>query len=345
MELRDFYFDLPEALIATHPAKERTSSRLLFLNKKTGELQHYHFRDIAPFFKSGDVLVVNNTKVLPARLLGKRKTGGQAEALLLKNLGQNKWEALLRPGGRIKKGETITFVRGSESIDLEVLEEARKDSPRRLVLVVNQNAEEAIERVGHMPLPPYIQREDTQEDRKRYQTVFSKHTGAVAAPTAGLHFDEVLLRRLEAKGVEVVEVTLHVSYGTFQPVAEDVLEKTELFEEEFEISANAAATLNAARSEGRRIIACGTTSVRTLESSVDAEGNLVPQKSATKIFIKPGYEFKIVQGLITNFHLPESTLLMLVSAFAGREKVLAAYGTAVKEKYRFYSYGDAMLIL
>lgn len=346
MKLSDFDYDLPAELIAAFPPEDRPSARLLKIERDSGSFSHHIFREITQFLKSGDVLVLNNTKVIPARVFGKRQTGGQVEALFLKQTEKNVWRVLLRPGGRIKQGALLTLGDGAETFDARVLDDPQPDSGERLLSFVDADPLQVLAKIGHIPLPPYIDRPDTALDRNLYQTVYAQKPGAVAAPTAGLHFDRALLEEIKKRGVEIVEVTLHTSYGTFQPLGHDELEKNELFEEDYEISLEAAEALNRAKRENRRIIACGTTSVRTLESAANDRGEVKAGIGSTRIFIYPPYRFKIVSGLITNFHLPKSSLMLLVSAFLeSRDKLLAAYAEAVREKYKFYSYGDAMLIL
>lgn len=345
MKLSDFDYHLPPELVAAFPPEDRPSARLLKVGRADGRLSHHIFRDVENFLKPGDVLVLNNTKVIPARVFGKRQTGGQVEALFLKQTDKNIWRVLLRPGGKIKRDALISLGEGAETFDARILDDPQPDSGERLLSFVDADPMTVLAKIGHIPLPPYIDRPDTQLDRNLYQTVFAQKEGAVAAPTAGLHFDKVMLENLKKKGIEIVEVTLHTSYGTFQPLGHEELEKNELFEEDYEISQEAAAALNEAKKENRRIIACGTTSVRTLESAA-ASGEIKPGYGSTRIFIYPPYNFRMVSGLITNFHLPKSSLMLLVSAFLNsRDKLLAAYAAAIQEKYKFYSYGDAMLIL
>ncbi len=344
MKLSDFDYPLPPELIAAFPPEDRASARLLKVDRVSGKISHHIFRGIENFLNKGDVLVLNNTKVLPARVFGLRQTGGQVEALFLKQTEKNVWKVLLRPGGRIKQGAVISLGENGTKFDARVLDDPQPDSGERLLQI--DNGKEVLKKIGHIPLPPYIDRPDSKIDRDLYQTVFAEKEGAVAAPTAGLHFDKDLLERLKKKGVEVVYVTLHTSYGTFQPLGQEDLEKNELFEEEYEITPQAAEIINRAKKENRRVIACGTTSVRTLESAADNGGQVKAHKAETRIFIYPPYTFKIISGMITNFHLPKSSLMLLVSAFLGaKEKLMNAYEEAIREKYRFYSYGDAMVIL
>jgi len=344
-KLSDYDYDLPEELIAEMPSAKRPEARLMRLSRTEGVAGHGSFFDVRDLLRAGDVLVLNDTKVIPARLLGARKSGGKAEALLLCEFEDGTWDALLKPSSRISKGDPVLFEGGGESLEAVVLDDSREGSGTRRIRFSGTDVKEKINRVGQMPLPPYIRREARPSDREDYQTVFARHEGAVAAPTAGLHFDRELLEALRVKGIEIVTVTLHTGYGTFQPVnAEDILEHR-MFEEAFEITPESAAKINAAKREGRRVIACGTTSVRALEAAADENRRVRHERSRTALFIYPPYTFRIVDGLITNFHLPKSTLLMLVSAFAGYENLRQAYRIAVLEKYRFYSYGDAMLIL
>lgn len=345
LSLSDYDFNLPKELIAAYPPADRPSARLLCLDRGTGALQEKTFRDITQFLKAGDVLVLNNTKVLPARIFGTKKTGGSVEALLLKEKANQVWETLLRPGKRVKKGVVLTFAEKGLSVEAEVLDDGQQDSGIRTLRFLSPDAKGILLQIGHIPLPPYLDRPDSEIDREMYQTVFARREGAVASPTAGLHFDNALLEAIAAKGIEIVYVTLHTSYGTFQPISDEVFEKNELFREAYEIPSESAAVLNKAMAEGRRVIACGTTSVRALESAASGKGKIEAKAGETKIFIYPPYSFKIIGGLITNFHLPKSSLLLLVSAFSGKENLDKAYQKAIAEKYRFYSYGDAMLIL
>lgn len=337
----DFYFNLPEELIAQDPLLDRSSSRLLKLDKETGQVSHYHFKDIVKFLRKGDCLVLNNTKVIPARLLGtKEETGAAIEVLLLKRKEDDKWETLVKPGKKARPGTKIVFGDGClRATVLDVLEEGN-----RLIQFEYEGIfEEVLDRLGEMPLPPYITHK--LEDKNRYQTVYAKYEGSAAAPTAGLHFTEELLQQIQDMGVDIAYVTLHVGLGTFRPVkVENVLEH-HMHSEYYQVTKEAADTINAAKAKGSRVIAVGTTSCRTLESATDENGILHEGCDNTEIFIYPGYQFKMIDGLITNFHLPESTLIMLVSALAGRKHVLAAYEEAIKEKYRFFSFGDAMAIL
>jgi S-adenosylmethionine:tRNA ribosyltransferase-isomerase len=403
MLLSDLDYPLPKDKIALFPTEDRPAAKLLCVDRASGACSHRIFRDLPELLRPTDLLVLNNTKVLPARLFGKRATGGKVEALLLKEVDLNVWEALLKPGGRIKDGERIFFAseiaavpapqgprndrhceepqRGDEAISLtgEVLPSAEPHSGKRRIRFEGEGVKEKIKGLGHIPLPPYIDRPDQASDRSMYQTVFAEQEGAVASPTAGLHFDKPLLEALARMGIEVAPVTLHVSYGTFQPITVEHVEEHQMFEEEYEITEEAARKINAAKRAGRRVIVCGTTCVRALESAAVAGGQatsachsceggnpvldprlkhsgmtesknpagpfmIQPGKGKTSIFIYPPYEFKIVDGLITNFHMPKSTLLAMVSAFLGYEQLMAAYRTALQKDYRFASYGDAMLI-
>lgn len=345
MKLEEFNFDLPEELIAQEALEDRSASRLLVLDRASGKMTHAHVKDLGNFLRSGDLLVVNNSKVLPARLFGRTHTGASAECFLLKRLSDTEWEALVRPGKKIEVGNTIFCERDDEKIYAQV---QKKLADGRAVLKLSGAGDinELLQRVGHMPLPPYIKRLDTIDDKARYQTVYAKALGSVAAPTAGLHFTPELFSSLKDKGIEIAEVTLHVGYGTFKPVRVENVEDHTVDPEVYEISQDSAGKINKALTEGRRVIAVGTTSTRTLEGVARAnEGKIVAGTGTIDLFIYPGFEYKIIAGLMTNFHLPASSLILLVSAFAGREQLLHAYGEAIKEKYRFYSYGDAMLIV
>lgn len=351
MTLQDFDYALPRELIAPYPERKRSEARLLVLDRKSRQIEHRIFRDLTDFLQAGDLLVLNNTKVLPARIFGRKPTGGRVEALLLKSLGGATWQALVKPSRRVKSGSRIRFGENGVTLEGEVLDEADKISGVRKIRFgdVGKPGEvlEKLNQIGRIPLPPYIDRPDEAIDRELYQTVFAEVEGAVASPTAGLHFDEELLDRLREKGVEIAAVTLHVSYGTFQPVQTEDIARHEMFEEEFEITTEAAEKIQRAMKEKRRIVACGTTVVRTLETvGANLGARLFSHsKGTTKLFIYPPYEFRGVDAMITNFHLPKSTLLMLVSAFAGHELLFEAYQEAIRRRYRFYSYGDAMLIL
>ncbi len=337
----DFFYDLPEELIAQEPVEPRDASRLLALNRETGACEDKHFSDILDCLRPGDCLVLNNSRVLPARLLGERAaTGAKVELLLLTPKGNDVWEVLAGPGRRAKPGDELTF--GDGLLTATVLEIV--EGGNRLVKFTYEgNFYHTLERIGQMPLPPYIHKKLT--DKERYQTVYSKTPGSAAAPTAGLHFTPALLEAIKQKGVEIAYVTLHVGLGTFRPVKEDVVENHVMHAEHYELSAETAAVINRTRQRGGRVIAVGTTSTRTLESVGLTNGRVEPADGWTSIFIYPGYKFQVLDGLITNFHLPESTLIMLVSAFAGYDNTMAAYRHAVEERYRFFSFGDAMLIL
>ncbi|MCT4685959.1 tRNA preQ1(34) S-adenosylmethionine ribosyltransferase-isomerase QueA [Vallitalea sp.] len=340
MKRKDFDFNLPEELIAQDPLKDRSSSRMLVLNKKTGETKHKIFKDIIDYLDKGDCLVLNNTKVIPARLIGSREeTHGKVEFLLLKRLENDNWEVMVKPGRKAKPGDRIEF--GNGLLKAEVLEVV--EGGNRIARFEYEGIfEQVLDELGQMPLPPYITHQ--LEDKERYQTVYAKHRGSAAAPTAGLHFTPDLLEAVEDKGIKIAYVTLHVGLGTFRPVkVDDILEHT-MHSEYYWIEEKEADKINETKKNGGRVIAVGTTSSRTLESVADDNGYVKESKGWTDIFIYPGYKFKVVDALITNFHLPESTLIMLVSALAGRENVLNAYKTAVDEKYRFFSFGDAMLI-
>lgn len=339
---KTYYYDLPEELIAQTPIEPRDHSRLLHFNKSTGQIQHKHFFDIVDMLHDGDVLVVNNSKVLPARLYGyKSETGAKIEILLQKRIDLKTWETIVKPAKRLDIGTEVVF---NENIKCVVLEKGDYGSCKvRFDYKDTKSFEEHLMEIGTMPLPPYIK--EKLKNQSRYQTVYAKVDGSSAAPTAGLHFTTELMEKLKQKGVEIIEVLLHVGLGTFRPVKEDNILNHEMHSEYFEITKEVADRINKAKADGRRIIAVGTTSVRVLESGADENGKLVPQKRETQIFIYPPYKFKVVDALITNFHLPESTLIMLVSAFVGDiDKTLGLYKTAVNEKYRFFSFGDAMFI-
>ena len=341
MDVKDFYYDLPQELIAQDPLEDRSSSRLMVLDKITGEVEHRHFKDITEYLRPGDCLVINNTKVIPARLYGvKEGTEAKIEILLLKRKENDIWETLVKPGKKCKIGTKIVFGEGiltGEVVD--IVEEGN-----RLIQFHYEGIfEEILDRLGQMPLPPYITHQ--LQDKNRYQTVYAKYDGSAAAPTAGLHFTPELFQQVRDMGVEIAEVTLHVGLGTFRPVKETDVLKHHMHSEFYKIEQSEADKINKAKKEGHRVIAVGTTSTRTLESAADENGFLTEKSGWTEIFIYPGYQFKVIDALITNFHLPESTLVMLVSALAGREHVLAAYETAVEEKYRFFSFGDAMFIV
>ena len=339
MKTSDFWFDLPEELIAQTPLQQRDSSRMLKLDRVTGQIQHKHFYDIIDYLQAGDCLVMNDSRVLPARLLGHRPTGGAVEVLLLRDLGDKKWECLCKPGRKMQVGHEVIFGEGELSATVV---EVKEDGNRVVEFHYEGIFLEVLERLGKMPLPPYIKAE--LADQERYQTVYSREVGSAAAPTAGLHWTKELLDKARAKGIKTAFVTLHVGLGTFRPVkAENILEH-HMHSELCMMSAETASILNETKRSGGRVICVGTTSCRTLESLVNEDGTFEEKSKWTEIFIYPGYTFKAMDGLITNFHLPESTLVMLVSAFAGRDHVLAAYDEAVKERYRFFSFGDAMFI-
>lgn len=339
MKKSDFYFELPEELIAQTPLEKRDSSRLLHLDKHTGEIKHGRFRDIKEYLKPGDCLVLNDSRVLPARLYGTRSTGGSIEVVLLKDLGGGKWECLTRPGKKTRPGAEVYFGNGElKATVTDVVE----DGNRILQFEYEGIFLEILDKLGKMPLPPYIKAE--LADRERYQTVYSRELGSAAAPTAGLHFTSELLEEIKAMGVKVCFVTLHVGLGTFRPVKEEDILDHEMHSEFCMISQETADAINETKRKGGRVIAVGTTSCRTLESFAGEDGTMTEKSGWTKIFIYPGYSFKCIDGLITNFHLPESTLIMLVSAMAGRENILNAYNAAVAERYRFFSFGDAMII-
>ncbi|OFW38032.1 MAG: tRNA preQ1(34) S-adenosylmethionine ribosyltransferase-isomerase QueA [Acidobacteria bacterium RIFCSPLOWO2_12_FULL_67_14b] len=354
MNVSDFDFDLPAELIAQQPPAVRGGSRLLALDRASGRVSHHRFSDLPSLLVPGDVLVVNDTRVFPARLIGRRLPGGgAAECLLVRRTEvggaphDETWIALVHPGQRLREGSRMVFESGDRRLHAEVL--GMHFHGRRTVRLWTEDGttvREAVDALGHVPLPPYIKRDDVAADRERYQTIYARERGSIAAPTAGLHFTPALFEALETKGIITLAVTLHVGYGTFQPLRVDRVEEHEMEAEDFEVSAPTAAALTAAKREGRRIIAVGTTSVRTLESlPADPAGNVQPGSGETALFIHPGHRFRLVSGMVTNFHLPRSSLLMLVAALAGTDRVLAAYREAVAKEYRFYSYGDAMLIL
>ena len=340
MKTHDFWYDLPEDLIAQTPLEKRDSSRLLVMDRYSGKFSHEHFFNIIDHLNAGDCLVMNDSRVLPARLLGHRPSGGAVELLLLKDLGDKKWECLAKPGRKLQVGQKVVFGDGELSA---VIVQVLPDGNRIVEFQYEGIFLEVLERLGKMPLPPYIKAE--LQDQERYQTVYSREIGSAAAPTAGLHFTEELLDKIRAKGIKTAFVTLHVGLGTFRPVKAEEITEHHMHSELCMMSQETADTLNATKKSGGRIICVGTTSCRTLESLVNEDGSFSERMKWTEIFIYPGYCFKAMDGLITNFHLPESTLVMLVSAFAGRDHVLAAYDEAVKEKYRFFSFGDAMCIL
>lgn len=336
---KDFWYDLPQELIAQTPLEKRDSSRLLVMNKETGELSHRHFYDIVEYLNPGDCLVMNDSRVLPARLLGHRPTGGAVELLLLRDLGDKKWECLAKPGKKLRPGQEVIFGNGELTATVE---EVQEDGNRIVRFHYEGIFLEILEHLGKMPLPPYIQAE--LQDQERYQTVYSRETGSAAAPTAGLHFTKELLEQIEKKGVTLAYVTLHVGLGTFRPVKAEQISQHHMHSELCMMSRETAQLLNDTRKRGGRIVCVGTTSCRTMESLVEPDGTFTEKSKWTDIFIYPGYTFRAMDALITNFHLPESTLVMLVSAFAGREHILHAYEEAVKERYRFFSFGDAMFL-
>ena len=343
MELKksDFYFDLPQELIAQDPLEDRSSSRLLMLDRDTGQTRHEIFHNIPQYLRPGDCLVLNNTKVIPARLLGEREgTGAHVEVLLLKRREKDVWETLVKPGKKCRPGTELIF--GEGLLRGQVLETVEEGN--RLIRFTYQGIwEEVLDQLGEMPLPPYITHK--LQDKSRYQTVYARYEGSAAAPTAGLHFTRELLEAIRELGVEIAYVTLHVGLGTFRPVKEENVLEHHMHSEYYQVTQEAAQQINAAKAAGGRIICVGTTSCRTLESAADENGQVRPGCGDTEIFIYPGYRFRVLDGLITNFHLPESTLVMLVSALAGRERVLSAYEEAVRERYRFFSFGDAMFVI
>ncbi|MDD5794725.1 MAG: tRNA preQ1(34) S-adenosylmethionine ribosyltransferase-isomerase QueA [Clostridiales bacterium] len=340
MKASEFDFYLPEELIAQHPLEKRDESRLMILDKKTGEIEHKKFYNIIDYLNEGDTLVLNNTRVLPARLIGeKENTGGKIEFLLLKRIDKDRWECLAKPGKSARVGRKFTF--GDGKLKAEVVD-VLEDGNRIVEFKYEGIFEEVLDALGEMPLPPYIH--EKLEDKERYQTVYSKEEGSAAAPTAGLHFTKELLQKIKDKGVNVVYLTLHVGLGTFRPVKVENIEDHEMHSEYYTMSKETANIINETKKKGKRVISVGTTSTRTLETIGDSNGMVREASGWTNIFIYPGYKFKVVDNLITNFHLPESTLIMLVSTLAGKEHVLNAYNEAVKEKYRFFSFGDAMFI-
>lgn len=340
MDLKDFNYDLPEELIAQDPLEDRSSSRLMVLHKDTGRIEHKIFRDIIDYLNPGDCLVINDTKVIPARLMGiKEDTGAAIEVLLLKRNVDDVWECLVKPGKKARTGARIVF---GEGLLVGEIVDVIEDGNRMIKFHYEGIFEEILDKLGQMPLPPYITHK--LQDKNRYQTVYARNEGSAAAPTAGLHFTKELLEKIKEKGVNVVSITLHVGLGTFRPVKVDKIEEHHMHTETFNISKEAADTINRTRAAGGRVIAVGTTSCRTLESAAADDGTIPARSGDTDIFIYPGYKFKAIDCLITNFHLPESTLIMLVSALAGRDNIMNAYETAVKERYRFFSFGDAMFI-
>ena len=339
MQVREFNYNLPEELIAQIPLKKRDKSRLMVLDKKERTIKHKVFKDIVEYLKPGDVLVRNNTKVIPARIYGKKDTGANVEFLLLNRIEEDIWESIVRPGNKLHIGTKVIFEKGL--LEAEILD-VMQGGTRKVKFYYKGIFNEILDKIGLMPLPPYIHKE--LQERERYQTVYAEYEGSAAAPTAGLHFTENLLEEVSKKGIEIANVTLHVGIGTFRPVKVEKIEEHEMHSEHYYIKRDDSEKINRAKKEGRRVIAVGTTSCRVLESIADENGLVNPEEGDTKIFIYPGYKFKCIDGLITNFHLPESTLIMLVSAFAGRDYIMKAYEEAVKEKYRFFSFGDAMFI-
>ncbi|MFO7152973.1 MAG: tRNA preQ1(34) S-adenosylmethionine ribosyltransferase-isomerase QueA [Bacillota bacterium] len=341
MDVKEFYYELPEELIAQEPLPERDKSRLMVVHRDTRSFEHRIFENVVDYLEEGDCLVLNDTKVIPARLLGTRKdTGGKIEFVLLKRIGKDRWEILVKPGRRAKIGSEFTF--GDGRLQAKVLDYT--DAGGRIVEFYYEGVfEQILDELGKMPVPPYIKKE--LEDKDRYQTVYARKPGSAAAPTAGFHFTERLLKKIEQKGVKVCYITLHVGLGTFRPVKEEKVEEHKMHQEYFEINEETARIINETKQQGKRVIAVGTTSTRTLETVADENGLVKSLSGWTDLFIYPGYRFKVVDGLITNFHLPESTLLMLVCAFADKELIMSAYKEAIRERYRFYSFGDAMLIV
>ena len=339
MKVSEFNYNVPEELIAQTPIKNRDESRLMILDRKRETIEHKIFRDILDYLQPGDCLVRNNTKVIPARLYGKKETGANVEFLLLNRIEEDFWEVMVRPGRKLPVGTKVTF--GDGLLEAEILE-LLNDGNRKVKFSYDGIFNEILDKIGLMPLPPYIK--EKLEDKKRYQTVYAQYEGSAAAPTAGLHFTEELLKKIQEKGVEIANVTLHVGIGTFRPLKVEKIEDHDMHTEHFYIKEEDVEKINNAKKNGKRVIAIGTTSCRVLESIANEEGLVKPYEGDTQIFIYPGYKFKCIDGLITNFHLPESTLIMLVSALAGKEYIMKAYNEAVKEKYRFFSFGDAMFI-
>ena len=340
MKTSDFYYDLPKELIAQTPVEPRDSSRLLVLGRESGKIEHRHFYDIIDYLDEGDLIVANDSRVLPARIYGVKDTGARVEFLLLKQISGNRWETLCKPGRKAKEGAKFTF---GDGLLTATVVEVKDDGNRIVDFDCDENFFSTLDKIGQMPLPPYITEE--LKDRERYQTVYSHELGSAAAPTAGLHFTDELMDRLRAKGVKIAYVTLHVGLGTFRPVKVDDVTKHKMHSEHYEIPKETADLIKQTKQNGKRVIAIGTTSCRTLESVAAEHGEIIPCEGFTDIFIYPGFEFKVLDGLVTNFHLPESTLIMLVSAFAGYDNIMNAYKTAVDERYRFFSFGDAMCIL
>ena len=343
MHINDFDYYLPEEQIAQHPADKRDASRLLVVDRKTGKLEHRHFYDILDYLNPGDCLVMNNSKVIPARLFGTKEiTGAKVEFLLIKRIKDDIWEAMVRPGKKLHVGDRVSFT-DDGALSAKILEHG-EGGTRIVRFEYEGDFHELLDRIGRIPLPPYIERESDEEDKERYQTVYCKEEGSVAAPTAGLHFTQELIEKALQKGVKIAYVTLHVGIGTFRPVKCDIIEEHKMHFEEYEIDEENAAIINETKKSGGRIISVGTTSTRTVESASSENGTVLAGHGSTDIFIYPGYRFKVIDSLITNFHLPKSTLLMLISALYNRENILEAYKEAVEQKYRFFSYGDAMLI-
>ena len=340
MKVSDFDYELPEELIAQHPYDKRDEARLMVLHRDTKEIEHKVFKDIIDYLEPGDCLVINDTKVIPARLYGKKDTGANVEFLLLKRIENDDWEAMVRPGNKLKTGAKVTF--GDGLLNAEILD-TLPGGNRKVRFTYNGIFNEILDQIGLMPLPPYI-KENIKEENEKYQTVYAKYEGSAAAPTAGLHFTEELLEKIKEKGIDIAKVTLHVGIGTFRPVKVENVEEHQMHSEHFFVKQSEADKINKARETGHRVIAVGTTSCRVLESVSDENGKVKEIETDTSIFIYPGYKFKCVDCLITNFHLPESTLIMLVSALAGKEFIMKAYNEAVKEKYKFFSFGDAMFI-
>ena len=340
MKVSDFNYDLPEELIAQHPYEKRDEARLMVLHRNTKQIEHKVFKDIIDYLEPGDCLVLNDTKVIPARLYGKKDTGAKVEFLLLKRIENDDWEAMVRPGNKLKAGAKVSF--GDGILQAEVLE-TLEGGNRRVRFTYEGIFNEILDKVGLMPLPPYI-KENIKEENEKYQTVYAKYEGSAAAPTAGLHFTEELLEKIKEKGVEIAKVTLHVGIGTFRPVKVENVEEHKMHSEHFYVKQSEADKINKAKAEGHRVIAVGTTSCRVLESVSDENGKMKEIETDTSIFIYPGYKFKCVDALITNFHLPESTLIMLVSSLAGKDFIMKAYKEAVEKRYKFFSFGDAMFI-
>ena len=344
MKLSDFYYDLPEELIAQHPSAKRDESRLLVLDRETGKIEHRVFKNIIEYLSPNDCLVINETRVIPARLYGRREEKEESiEMLLLKDLGEKKWEVLVKPGKKCKIGTTLLFEADNEILLRATVIDIKEDGNRIVELDYDGILNEILDKIGLMPLPPYIH--EKLKEKERYQTVYSKIEGSAAAPTAGLHFTPELLKEIEEKEIKIARVVLHVGLGTFRPVKEENIEDHKMQSEYYEISKEACDIINETKARGGKVFCVGTTSCRTVESAADENGHLEPKKGNTEIFIYPGYKFKVLDNLITNFHLPESTLLMLISALATREMIMDTYKVAVEEKYRFFSFGDAMLIM